>query len=106
MVNAEAWRTLYPFESRYFDRGEGIRMHYFDEGPRDGDPVVMVHGNPTWSFYYRNLVLALRGQIFTLARGTALGSRAGVPACAAIVEVAAEVDVRAAWHGRHSAVAE
>lgn len=34
-------------------------MHYLDEG--DGPPVVMVHGNPTWSFYYRNLVLALRG---------------------------------------------
>src|SRR5437763_1827424 len=33
-------------------------MHYLDEGA--GEPVVMVHGNPTWSFYYRNLVLALR----------------------------------------------
>ena len=33
-------------------------MHYLDEGR--GDPIVMVHGNPTWSFYYRNLVLALR----------------------------------------------
>lgn len=37
-------------------------MHYLDEGPRDAPPVLMVHGNPTWSFYYRNLVLALRGQ--------------------------------------------
>jgi pimeloyl-ACP methyl ester carboxylesterase len=36
-------------------------MHYLDEGPRDAPPVLMVHGNPTWSFYYRNLVLALRG---------------------------------------------
>ncbi|HKX55571.1 MAG TPA: alpha/beta fold hydrolase, partial [Xanthomonadales bacterium] len=35
-------------------------MHYLDEGPRDAAPVLMVHGNPTWSFYYRNLVLALR----------------------------------------------
>lgn len=33
-------------------------MHFLDEG--QGDPLVMVHGNPTWSFYYRNLVLALR----------------------------------------------
>ena len=32
-------------------------MHYLDEGR--GEPVVMLHGNPTWSFYYRNLVLAL-----------------------------------------------
>ncbi len=35
-------------------------MHYLDEGPRDAPAVLMVHGNPTWSFYYRNLVLALR----------------------------------------------
>ena len=34
-------------------------MHFIDEGPADGQPVVMVHGNPTWSFYYRNLVTAL-----------------------------------------------
>ena len=32
----------------------GHRMHYVDEG--QGDPVLMVHGNPTWSFYYRNLI--------------------------------------------------
>ena len=37
-------------------------MHYLDEGPRDAPPVLMLHGNPTWSFYYRNLVLALRGR--------------------------------------------
>ena len=35
-------------------------MHFLDEGPRDAPVVLMVHGNPTWSFYYRNLVLALR----------------------------------------------
>ena len=37
-------------------------MHYLDEGPRDAPPVLMLHGNPTWSFYYRNLVQALRGK--------------------------------------------
>jgi haloalkane dehalogenase len=35
-------------------------MHYLDEGPRDAPVVLMLHGNPTWSFYYRKLVLALR----------------------------------------------
>ena len=40
----------------------GQRMHYLDEGPGDAPPVLMLHGNPTWSFYYRNLVIALRGQ--------------------------------------------
>lgn len=54
-------RELYPFESKRFDTGRG-GMSYLDEGSGD-EAVVMVHGNPTWSFYYRNLVLALRGRI-------------------------------------------
>jgi pimeloyl-ACP methyl ester carboxylesterase len=52
---------LYPFTSHYLEV-RGQRMHYLDEGPRDAPPVLMLHGNPTWSFYYRNLVIALRGQ--------------------------------------------
>jgi len=51
--------NLYPFESHWLDVA-GNRMHFLDEGPRDAPIVLMVHGNPTWSFYYRNLVLALR----------------------------------------------
>jgi haloalkane dehalogenase len=49
--------ALYPFSGRTIDRPGG-RLHFLDEGT--GDPVVMLHGNPTWSFYYRNLVLTLR----------------------------------------------
>ncbi len=49
-------RELYPFESHYLEIG-GLKLHYLDEGR--GEPVVMVHGNPTWSFYYRNLVATL-----------------------------------------------
>jgi haloalkane dehalogenase len=48
---------LYPFKPRLAVR-RGVRMSYLDEGT--GDTVVMLHGNPTWSFYYRNLVLSLR----------------------------------------------
>ncbi len=51
-------RRLYPWEGRRLDRG-AARMHYLDEGPREGEPVVMVHGNPTWSFYFREVVRAL-----------------------------------------------
>lgn len=51
--------ALYPFEGRRFEQPGGV-MHYLDEGPREGPPVVCVHGNPTWSFYWRRLVLALR----------------------------------------------
>jgi len=50
---------LYPFSSHFLET-RGMRMHYLDEGPRDAPPVLMLHGNPTWSFYYRNLVIALR----------------------------------------------
>ncbi|ALC17397.1 pimeloyl-ACP methyl ester carboxylesterase [Desulfuromonas soudanensis] len=49
--------SLYPFSSHYLELGD-LNYHYLDEGT--GDPVVMVHGNPSWSFYYRNLVLSLR----------------------------------------------
>lgn len=51
-------RELYPFQGKHLDVG-GLRMHCLDEG--QGDAVVCVHGNPTWSFYYRRLVVALRG---------------------------------------------
>lgn len=44
---------------RDLDLGGGVNLHYLDEG--EGDPVVMVHGNPTWSYYYRRLAAALRG---------------------------------------------
>ncbi|MBN2159655.1 MAG: alpha/beta fold hydrolase [Spirochaetes bacterium] len=50
-------RELYPFKSNYLNIN-GLRYHYLDEG--EGEPIVMVHGNPTWSFYYRNLIKALR----------------------------------------------
>ncbi len=49
---------LWPFEPRWFETSDG-RMHYVDEGPRDGRPVVLVHGNPTWGFLYRNFIGAL-----------------------------------------------
>jgi pimeloyl-ACP methyl ester carboxylesterase len=55
---AEAYRALYPFESHWLDLA-GVRYHYLDEGPAHAPPIVMLHGNPTWSFYYRDLVSPL-----------------------------------------------
>lgn len=49
----------YPFTPRRFDVRPGIAMSYLDEGPRDGEVVVMLHGNPSWSFYWRHLVTGL-----------------------------------------------
>ncbi len=56
-------RDLYPFVGSRLDL-DGLSLHYLDEGR--GDPVLMLHGNPTWSFFYRNLVLGLRGQCRTI----------------------------------------
>lgn len=52
----EPWRALYPFTSRWHAVG-GHRMHYVDEG--QGPAVLCVHGNPTWSFYWRRVVSTL-----------------------------------------------
>lgn len=49
----------YPFSGKYLPVRNGLRLHYLDEGA--GKPVLMLHGNPSWSFYYRNLARALRG---------------------------------------------
>jgi haloalkane dehalogenase len=45
----------YPFEPRYVEV-EGLRVHYLDEGTRSATPVLMLHGEPTWSFLYRHMI--------------------------------------------------
>ena len=49
----------YPFQPQRFEVRPGLSMSYLDEGPRDGEVVVMLHGNPSWSYYWRNLVSGL-----------------------------------------------
>jgi haloalkane dehalogenase len=51
----------YPFQPHYADvaAGDGsgkLRMHYVDEGPRDAAPVLLLHGEPSWSFLYRKMI--------------------------------------------------
>lgn len=57
-IDLEPFRDIYPFRS-HFLAIDGLAYHYLDEG--SGPPVVMLHGNPTWSFFYRELVAALSG---------------------------------------------
>ncbi len=52
-------RDEYPFAPKTFTTRAGARMSYLDEGPRSDEAVLMLHGNPTWSYYYRHLVRAL-----------------------------------------------
>ncbi len=54
----------YPFESNYVEipRGDGtgtLRVHYVEEGPRDGDVVLLLHGEPSWSYLYRHMIPVL-----------------------------------------------
>lgn len=47
----------YPFAPHYLELADGgARMHYVDEGPRDGAPVLMLHGEPSWSYLYRKMI--------------------------------------------------
>lgn len=53
----DAW----PYAPRYCEirdaeDGTAIRIHHIDEGPRDADPVLLMHGNPTWSYLYRKMI--------------------------------------------------
>ena len=54
----ERFRDLpdYPFEPHWTDLAAGLRMHHVDEGPPDADPVLMLHGEPSWSYLYRRMV--------------------------------------------------
>jgi haloalkane dehalogenase len=45
----------YDFAPRYLEV-DGLRMHYLDEGPRDGSPVVCFHGEPSWAYLYRKML--------------------------------------------------
>ena len=59
----ESWRALYPFESHFAEIG-GFKYHYLDEGPRSSDrPTILCsHGNPTWSFLFREVATTFRDQ--------------------------------------------
>jgi haloalkane dehalogenase len=57
------YSNLYPFKSNYFNIN-GLNYHYLDEGA--GSPMLMLHGNPTWSFYYRDLVKVFSKQFRTI----------------------------------------
>jgi haloalkane dehalogenase len=58
----------YSFEPHYL-QVDGLRMHYIDEGPRDGQVVLMLHGEPSWAYLYRKMIPVV----------TAAGFRAIVP---------------------------
>ena len=46
----------WPFEPRYLEIPGGLRVHYIDEGAADAQPVLMLHGEPTWGYLYRHMI--------------------------------------------------
>jgi cis-3-alkyl-4-acyloxetan-2-one decarboxylase len=64
MATTRNWHDLYPFQSHEIIL-DGRRYHYIDEGA--GPVLLMVHGNPTWSFYWRKLILAFRDRYRVIA---------------------------------------
>ena len=49
----------YDFEPHYLEIDGGLRVHYVDEGPADAAPVLLMHGEPSWSFLYRKMIPVL-----------------------------------------------
>jgi len=73
------WRELYPFPSQYIELAGGVKMHYAQTGPSalpatdnrpangDHPTVLCIHGNPTWSFYYRRVLSGLGPDVRVVA---------------------------------------
>jgi haloalkane dehalogenase len=64
LLSTRGFEDLYPFESNFIDIN-GHDLHYIEKG--EGRPVIMVHGNPTWSFYFRNLIQELSNDFRAIA---------------------------------------
>ncbi len=54
----------FPYPPQYLDLAPDLRMSYVDEGPRDAAPVLMLHGEPTWSYLYRSMIPVFTGAGF------------------------------------------
>lgn len=59
-------REMYPFQTRAIDL-DGLRLSFVDEGPAGAPPVVLLHGNPAWSFLYRNIIPRLSARYRVIA---------------------------------------
>ena len=91
----------YPFEPHYLQVA-GLRMHYLDEG--EGDPVLCLHGEPTWSFLYRKMIPSITSVARVVAPDYFGFGRSDKPIdigwysfeqhCVSIVELAVELDLR------------
>ena len=67
MLLPQKLQEEYPFEPNWFLQKDGLNLHYIDDGPQNGYPTFFLHGNPTWSFFYRKLILSLKTNLRCIA---------------------------------------
>ncbi len=58
-------KELFPFQNNFLHLDDGTKIHYIDEG--EGPVLLMLHGNPTWSFLYRKMIAALESNFRCIA---------------------------------------
>jgi cis-3-alkyl-4-acyloxetan-2-one decarboxylase len=70
-IENASWREEYPFDSNWLDLDIGgtniAQMHFVDTGPKDKEAVLFLHGNPTWSFYFREVIGSLSANLRCVA---------------------------------------
>ena len=62
--NLESFKDIYPFDAHFYNLNP-YKYHYVDEG--EGEVLLFLHGNPTWSFYYRNLIQSFQNKYRCIA---------------------------------------
>jgi len=87
----------FPFEPRYAKVG-GLRIHYVDEGPRNAPVVLLMHGEPTWSYLYRRMIPVIAGAGFRAVAPDLVGfGRSDKPVQRSAYSYRRHVDWMAAW---------
>lgn len=62
-----SWRDIYQFDSQFFSLADGKKLHYIDEGDKKAPTILCLHGNPSWSFFYRSIAKNLNANYRVIA---------------------------------------
>ncbi len=92
----------YDFAPNYHDvtttDGTALRIHYLDEGPRDGEIILCMHGQPSWSYLYRKMIPLLTGASYRVIAPDLIGfGRSDKPAAMEDYSYQAHVDWMSDW---------
>jgi haloalkane dehalogenase len=86
----------WPFEPQYLEV-DGLRIAFVDEGPRDAPPVLLMHGEPTWSYLYRHVIAALKDRFRVVVPDLVGFGRSDKPADVAAYSYEAHVGWMLGW---------